>query len=253
MKRDKTMRYKLTTQDMKTRVGLPNETAWVLGKWVEAKGKPKHNLCSTSYIHWYTDPLLAVLFNPIHANINDPRIWEIETAGDEQLDGSLKGGSQRVRLMKEIALPTVTMEQRIRFVILCVKEVYAADKWQTWADNWLSGKDRSYASACIAYCTITGAEKAFPVIFSSIPHTTIALSATGLSLNRPAEFAAAYISEIAARAALGNPGADDPNYSVYAAAAAELAASIPHKPGLPALDLPALARQAMAYPQEDIQ
>ena len=253
MKRDKTMRYKLTTQDMKTRVGLPNETAWVLGKWVEAKGKPKHNLCSTSYIHWYTDPLLAVLFNPIHANINDPRIWEIETAGDEQLDGSLKGGSQRVRLMKEIALPTVTMEQRIRFIILCVKEVYVADKWQVWADNWLSGKDRSYASACIACGEVTGVTKDIPSLFCSVFHTTLYLRDAGLSLNRPAQIAAAYATEIAAHAALGKPPVEDPDYSTYAAVAAEFAAHIPRKPGLPALDLLALARQAMAYPQEDIQ
>jgi hypothetical protein len=36
---------------------------------------------------------------------------------------------------------------RVRFAILCAKEVCADLPWNAWADKWLSGEDRSEAAA----------------------------------------------------------------------------------------------------------
>ena len=142
------MRYKLTTQDMKTRAGESNEVTWEVGKWVEATGDIGNGLCSDAYIHWYEgSPELALLLNPIHANIKKPRCWEVECGGEEAMDHGLKGGSRRVRLVREVPVPEITMEHRVRFAILCAKETCDDPAWNRWADKWLSGEDRSNRAA----------------------------------------------------------------------------------------------------------
>ena len=143
-------RYKLTTQDMKTRPGERNETRWVVGEWVEATGDLEQDLCSDAYIHWYDDPLLAVLLNPVHACLDNPRLWEVEVTGDTKTDGQLKGGSRRVRLVREIDVPRITIEMCVTFAILCAKAVYKDREWNTWADRWLSGEDRTTNAAAYA-------------------------------------------------------------------------------------------------------
>jgi len=156
-------RYKLTDQDGYTRRGQSNETLWKIGEWVEATGNPRQDLCSDGWIHWYSHPLLAVLMNPIHACIKNPRLWEIETGGEEKTDHELKGGSRRVRSIKELPVPRVTTAQLVRVAILCGKKVYKDVKWLQWADGWLSGKDKSAraardaAAACAAYAAADAA------------------------------------------------------------------------------------------------
>ena len=39
-----------------------------------------------------------------------------------------------------------------------MKEVYKEKKWNKWADNWLSGKDRTEESAAGAAYTVEGAD-----------------------------------------------------------------------------------------------
>jgi len=148
------IKYKLTTQGIKTREGEVNETRWEVGKWVEATGDIKRGLCSEAYVHWYAHPLLAVLLNPIHAGIENPRLWEVETDGDSATDGQLKGGSRRVRLTKEIPVPNITLEQCVRFAILCAKRVCVDKQWNKWANGWLSGANRTAdAAGAAAYAT----------------------------------------------------------------------------------------------------
>jgi len=50
----------------------------------------------------------------------------------------------------KIDLPSLTIEQRIEIAIRCAKLVCDDPAWTTWADNWLSGKDRSEAAAARA-------------------------------------------------------------------------------------------------------
>ena len=217
------MRYKLTTQDMLTRKGKANETHWTVGEWVEASNDCSSGLCSDGYVHWYADSLLAVLLNPIHANIDSPRLWEVETGGYEQTDGQLKGGSQKVRLLKEMPLPAVTVEQRIRFAILCGQEVYADAAWNLWADNWLSGKDRTATAATAAFAAANAAAR------------DDARDAAAAAAD--AAYAAAYAAYAAADAAFAAAAAAEPARAAFAAAyAANARADI---------DLIKLAKEAM--------
>ena len=56
-------------------------------------------------------------------------------------------GYTKARLVEELPVPQISLVQRVRFAIFCVKEVYKAKKWNKWADNWLSGKDRTIDAA----------------------------------------------------------------------------------------------------------
>ena len=131
--------YKLTTQKMTTQ----GNTVW--GEGVTHTPKESDGgLCSGAVIHAYTHPLLAVLLNPIHADITKPILWEAEGHGEMLNDHGLKIGFRGgLTTIRQIPLPVVTTEMRVRFAILCAKEVYSDKAWNAWADKWLSGEDRS--------------------------------------------------------------------------------------------------------------
>jgi len=132
--------YKLTDGDGKTR----NDTQW--GPGVSHSGTGEGELCGWGWIHAYEHPLIAVLLNPIHAKFQTPRLWEAE--GEIAIrDGQFKCGCKTLTTVREIPLPAVTTEMRVRFAILCAKEVCADLPWNAWADKWLSGEDRSEAAA----------------------------------------------------------------------------------------------------------
>lgn len=140
------MYYKLTNQKLQT----GNKFQWKLGKWVEALGAPDRGLCTDSWLHCYDSPLLAVLHNPIHANITNPRLFEVEGLGVIKDNNGIKRGCQKMRLVKEILVPTVTQEQCVAYGILCAKMVCTLPTFVSWADRWLSGEDRSKVAAARA-------------------------------------------------------------------------------------------------------
>ena len=135
------IKYKLTTQNLTTHKGSP----WELGipKTIE---NPSEELCSEGVFHYYASPEQAVLFNPIHANIKNPRLFEVEIDREVIFDG-LKGGCHQMMLIKEIPLPSFTLEQRVVFAIKCVLLVYKEERFVQWAADWLSGKDRTTDAA----------------------------------------------------------------------------------------------------------
>lgn len=147
-------KYKLTDQNMQTH----NNFQWELDVWKEAIGSPEQGLCSDGWLHYYDSPLLAILHNPIHANINNPRLFECEIDGETKTDKGLKSGCRRMKLVKEISVPVVTTEQRIKYAIYCALEVYKGKSFVGWANDWLSGKDRTaYAAANAAYAAACAA------------------------------------------------------------------------------------------------
>ena len=133
--------YKLTDQNLQTHGGYQ----WEPGVARETDGEG--NLCGPGWLHYYHDPLLAVLLNPIHAGIEGPILWEAEAEGLHRDDNGLKGGCTRLTLIRQIDLPQITTEHRIRFAILCAKTVCNDPAWNRWADRWLDGSDRSAAAA----------------------------------------------------------------------------------------------------------
>ena len=141
------IKYKLTNQNMQTYNGFQ----WKLGEWQEAQGSSEKDLCTDGWLHCYDSPLLAILQNPRHADIKNPRLWEVEVAGDFKNDKGLKCGYRKMRLVKEIKVPKITTEQKIKYAILCAKQVYLEKKWNIWADNWLSNINRTAPAPPVVY------------------------------------------------------------------------------------------------------
>ena len=136
--------YKLTTHDNLTRKGYDNQTSW--GAGVEHTASGEGPLCDVGWLHAYEHPLLAVLLNPTHANIHDPKMWFAD--GDVgKRDGLFKVGCTRLRTVEEIPLPEIDIETRVEIAIWLASEVYDDPAWVAWARGWLSGKDRSIADA----------------------------------------------------------------------------------------------------------
>ena len=139
--------YKLTDSGMRTCY----EFQWELGKWYETTGKGK--LCSPGWLHFYSDPLVGLFMNPIYANIPNPRLFRAEVEGKFLDDNGLNCGYTKARLVEELPVPQISPVQRVRFAILCAKKVYKGKEWNKWANNWLSGKDRTEKSAASAAYT----------------------------------------------------------------------------------------------------
>ena len=139
-----TTHYKLTDQNMQTRDGYQ----WVLGEWRETDGTG--GLCGPGWLHCYESALLAILRNPADANIDNPRLFECECEGAEKIS-ALKRGYTRMRLIRELPCPRITMRQRVKFAILCAVEAGVQDvDWLAWATHYWSGDDESNAAAASA-------------------------------------------------------------------------------------------------------
>ena len=228
--------YKLTDRDGQTR----NGTQW--GHGVSHSGTGEGELCGPGWIHAYEHPLIAVLVNPIHANIQNPRLWEAE--GEVGLrDGQIKCGCKTLTTIREIPLPSITTEMRVRFAILCAREALtAADAackaWNAWADKWLSGEDRSAAAAAKA------AAAAAKAVYD----------ATGAA--RAAYDAAAWAAEAAEAAAASAYAAYRASWAAARSVqwAAKAAASAAYRASLAAaccgMDLSAIAEKACAVSRE---
>jgi hypothetical protein len=135
------IRYKLTDKNGQTF----NQTQW--GENVTYTADGTGELCGPGWIHVYAIPALAVLLNPIHANFAWPRLWECECSGECKTDSGLKEGWTSVTTVREIALPSITMEQQVKFAILCAAQVPQSATWLQWARKWWTGNDRSAALA----------------------------------------------------------------------------------------------------------
>jgi hypothetical protein len=136
--------YKLTDENGKTY----NNTQW--GPGVSHSGTGQGDLCGPGWIHYYSHPLLAILFNLLHANFLRPRLWEAEPSGEIRKDRGLKYGSKTLEVIREISLPEITTTQQVAFAIFCALECYSDPYFVIWAKNWLNNTDRSEISASLA-------------------------------------------------------------------------------------------------------
>ena len=192
------------------------KTLW--GEGISHTASGEGELCSAAgWLHAYSHPLLAVLLNPIHANIKNPKLWEAYGSGLKKSDHGLKLGFTKLTTKKEIALPVITDTQKIAFAILCALEVCKEPRFVTWANNWLSGKDRTADAAAYAVANA-------------------AANATYAAINAAY---AAYAAKNAAKAAENARYAAKDYYNVYIATAANNVNND--------IDLIKLAKKAMKY------
>jgi hypothetical protein len=183
--------YKLLSKEMTSY----NNTKWEIGVPISII-KEGNTMCSGEVLHCYNHPLLAVFLNPIHANIKEPKLFEIEVDKIVNSDG-LKFASKSQTLLKEIPLPEISLQKKIEIGIKIVKTVNKNKKWNLWADKWLSGKDRSNAAAYAAY----SADAAAYADAAAAAYTDAAAAAAADAAAAAAAYAAAYAAKAAAYAA----------------------------------------------------
>jgi len=192
--------YKLTDLKMRTCNGFQ----WELGKWYETTGEGE--LCSPSWLHFYSDPLVGMFLNPVHAGIENPRLFRAEVEGKFLDDNGTRCGYSRARLVEELTVPQISLVQRVRFAILCAKKVYKEKEWNEWADNWLSGKDRTKESAVIiVYAAQSIAKNAFFAVLNAKSTMSVFYAARSAESAAKSAFYAAKnteSAEIAAKSAV---------------------------------------------------
>jgi hypothetical protein len=113
--------YKLTDQKNKTYNGAMR---WEIGKTNEVKKCKNPCLCSEDVIHAYKDKNLALLLNAIHADIENPRIFECE--GKVAVEDWDKVGVFSLTIKKELRYPRWWKQKNdvfIAFAVLCAESV----------------------------------------------------------------------------------------------------------------------------------
>lgn len=142
--------YKLTSKEGYTRPGHSNQLKWSVGVTHTVPGDGVE-IDTDEVIHAYEHPPVAAFVGPAHATF-DPqtmRLWRCEGTIVAR-EGQLQCGTKALTVLEEIPLPTITTEQRIKIAILCSKQVCSIPQWTRWADQWLSGEDRSQEAAWAA-------------------------------------------------------------------------------------------------------
>ena len=145
--------YKLTYDDYTTR----NNTSWGEGITHELPEKEKYTLCSGDVIHGYSSAELAVLMDVIYGGyLPEGILWEC--IGEKVVADGTIIGCRVLTTLRQITVPSCTLSQRRAFGILCAQHVYKDPAWNAWANEWLSGKDRSEKSAAYAAnCAVNAA------------------------------------------------------------------------------------------------
>lgn len=115
--------YKLTEQDGTTYKGT---MTWEVGKSnAISKIDRKPELCTGGVIHAYKNKNLALLLNPIHAAIENFRLFECE--GDVVVEDWGKVGVYSLIVKKELKIPQWynehSLDATIMFLIFCAEKV----------------------------------------------------------------------------------------------------------------------------------
>ena len=154
------------------------DTQW--GENVTHRVEWSGNFCQPGVIHCYRDLTLALFLNPIHGNFDPVRAWEAE---GEILasDNGLKEGVAELTTIREITpLVLPTIEQCVKFGIYGALAVYHEAQFVAWANDWLSGKDRSREAAA-ATATAAAAVAAKSAVAKTINFDLVAIAAKAMS------------------------------------------------------------------------
>jgi hypothetical protein len=227
--------YKLTEQDYTTYNGVMK---W--GEGITNKVRPCENpsMCSSDVIHAYTDLNLALLLNPIHANITNPIIFE--SSGKIIVKDWDKCGVFKLTTKKEIDAPEWYKSDKkndviIIFAILCAESVLYL------FENKFPEDKRPSEAIKVAkeYLKNKNSVADYEAVYEAAYEAAYA-----------ADYASAYAAYAAARVAnaanADYASAYEAAYAAYAAARAANAANADDK-----IDFAKIAKQAIKIIMED--
>jgi len=213
--------YKLTNKNGCTQ----GNTQWGIGVTHELKATEKPRLCTKDVLHAYKNINLALLLNPNHANISNPKIWEAE--GEIVVEDYGKVGCFKLTTTKELSCPDWYIDDKkrrrvqVQFAVLCAESVlhiyenqYPDDnrprKAIEAAQNYL--KKPSNAAAKAANAAANAASYAAKAAYEAYA-AYAAGNAAGNAAKAAYEAYEAYAAGNAAAYAAGNAAA----YAAYAA------------------------------------
>ena len=142
--------YKWTDAGGYTRGVHANALLW--GEGVRHEVAWGGTLCEAGCLHAYRTPLLAVLLDRAHGRYTREHgaiLWEC--GGEVLAEDGAKVGCKTLTTVRRVEPPVVTTAQRVRFAVLCAQaDGRSTAGWQRWAERWLSGEDRTRATAANA-------------------------------------------------------------------------------------------------------
>jgi len=175
--------YKLTDADGNTRNGMH----WAKGVTNRATGKGKE-LCTDGYVHVYDTPEQAAFMRPVHVS-RYTRLWKVKSRCKGITDGT-KRGIKSCTVIEEIELPKLTTEQCVEIGIRASLLVYKDKRYVRWAEDRLSGKDRTVA---VADAVAAATDVAYTTDVAAYATDAVACAADAAT-------AAAYVADAAAAA-----------------------------------------------------
>lgn len=147
--------YKLTDAHLRTRRGF----TYVIGVPAHATGFGAR-LCTDGVLHAYRTPLQAAFMAPAHVGDHLTHLWRAE--GVVVADDGTKVGVKALTLIERAPLPTLDTEKRVQIAIAIAWPLTrSGDPWRVWAYNWLTGQDRTYATAASAPAAFTADASGF--------------------------------------------------------------------------------------------
>ena len=98
------------------------------------------------WIHAYSHPVLASLLNCIGECFTNPVLWEAESGPRLEGPSGINVATTRLKTIKIIPLPELTLEQKIKIALRCVLSQLESEEYAEWAQKWLDGSDRTRES-----------------------------------------------------------------------------------------------------------
>ena len=132
--------YKATDGDGHTKGGM----YWGVGVTNRATGEG-NELCTNGVLHVYETPEQAAFMLPAHVE-GYTRLFEVEVPEIVANDGT-KCWVKEATVLREIPMPVLTTEQRVTIAIRVSLLAYSNPGYVKWAEDWLSGEDRSERAA----------------------------------------------------------------------------------------------------------
>ena len=171
--------------------------------------------------------MLNVIAKCTRWNLKKPHLWECVVSEPVVSDGT-KYGTKSLTTVRRIRKPTITLEHKVRWAILCAAQVYhntrRIQRPQRRLDNTdrtAKAADAAYTAARAVYAKATRAASA-----ANAADAAADAAAAAAAANADAAYTAAYTATSAAVAYVIAAGADTATVAAIAADAAANATSV---------------------------
>lgn len=172
--------YKLTEQDYTT---YYKSMTWKIGETNKVIEKENPQMCSGDVIHAYKNKNLALLLNPIHADIKNPKLLECE--GNIIVEDYGKCGVFELTPTKKLSYPVWYKNEEKRKDVCIMFEILCSESVLKYYENKYPTDDRPREA-------ITAAKKYLKL------KTEDAARAAGYAYSDAVAYAAAYAADSAA-------------------------------------------------------